>query len=209
MSPLLCSKRRHDSEPNDFRGTGTSSRLAPQTAQLPSRLGRLGYACSRGLVRPGWRVARGGTRVLCRAIDPTKRLYLMTRHFVWLTPLVNLLVFLGLGLCLAGLTRLWPRLGGMVGPRLICALAILPVLMVAGPPIFPEAWFVLALGIASWLVPWLERRPAVVRRRLVRGFPFCWDWSSSWPAPSLVGLAQAAARGRPALCRRPAHPTCS
>ena len=43
-----------------------------------------------------------GTRVLCRAIDPTKRLYLMSRHFVWLTPLVNLLVFLGLGLLLGG-----------------------------------------------------------------------------------------------------------
>ena len=35
-----------------------------------------------------------GTRVLCRAIDPTKRLYLMSRHFVWLTPLSNMLLFL-------------------------------------------------------------------------------------------------------------------
>ena len=31
-----------------------------------------------------------GTRVLCRAINPTDRLYLMSRHFVWLTPLANL-----------------------------------------------------------------------------------------------------------------------
>ena len=38
---------------------------------------------------------------LCRAIDPTKRLYMMSRHFVWLAPLANLLLFLGLGLFLA------------------------------------------------------------------------------------------------------------
>ena len=43
-----------------------------------------------------------GTRVLCRAIDPTNRLYMMSRHFVWLVPLANLLVFFGLGLLLGG-----------------------------------------------------------------------------------------------------------
>ena len=41
-----------------------------------------------------------GTRVLCRAIDPTKRLYQLSRHFIWLTPLANLLVFFVLGLFL-------------------------------------------------------------------------------------------------------------
>lgn len=117
-----------------------------------------------------------GTRVLCRAIDPTKRLYLMTRHFVWLTPLVNLLVFVCLGLCLAGMTKLWPRLGAWVSPRLLCAFAILPVLIVAGPQIFPEARLVLALGIASRLVPWLARQPAELRRRL------------AWSIPVLLGL---------------------
>ena len=112
-----------------------------------------------------------GTRVLCRAIDPTKRLYLMSRHFVWLTPLANLLVFLGLGLFLAVVTRLWPRMGGWLSPRLVCALAILPALLVAGPQIFWDAWFILALGIASRLVPRLERHPANMRRRLVQSFP--------------------------------------
>ena len=38
-----------------------------------------------------------GTRVLCRSINPTNRLYLMSRHFVWLTPLTNLLLFSGCG----------------------------------------------------------------------------------------------------------------
>jgi arylsulfatase A-like enzyme len=112
-----------------------------------------------------------GTRVLCRAIDPTKRLYLMTRHFVWLTPVVNLLVFVCLGLCLAGLTKLWPRLGAWLSPRLLCALAILPMLIVAVPPIYPEARLVLALGIASRVVPWLAPQPAELRRRLAWSFP--------------------------------------
>ena len=113
-----------------------------------------------------------GTRVLCRAIDPTNRLYLMSRHFVWLAPLANLLLFFSLGLLLAGITKLWPRLGGWLSPRLLCALAIQPMLMVAVPAIYPAAWFVLALGISSQLVPWLESQPARQRRSLlVRTFP--------------------------------------
>ena len=113
-----------------------------------------------------------GTRVLCRAIDPTGRLYLMSRHFVWLTPLANMLLFFGLGLLLGGHHRAWPRLGGWLSLRLLCALAIQPMLMVAVPAIFPAAWFMVALGIASRLVPWLESQPA--KRRLsflVRSLP--------------------------------------
>ena len=55
-----------------------------------------------------------GTRALCRAIDPTKRLYTVSRHFVWLTPLANLLVFFALGLFLALVTRFAPPYGGLV-----------------------------------------------------------------------------------------------
>jgi hypothetical protein len=112
-----------------------------------------------------------GTRVLCRAIDPTKRLYLMTRHFVWLTPVLNLLVFVCLGLCLAGLTTLWPRFGAWLSLRFLCALAILPMLVVVGPPIYPEARLILALGIASRVVPGLAGQPAEMRRRLAWSFP--------------------------------------
>ena len=35
-------------------------------------------------------------RIAHRALSSTQRLYLMTRHFVWLVPLVNLVLFLGL-----------------------------------------------------------------------------------------------------------------
>jgi arylsulfatase A-like enzyme len=147
---------------------------SPQTAQavnLPRRLGALDV-----LVLAVWcGLAAGllevGARVLCRAINPVGQLYFMSRHFVWLTPLVNLSLFFGLGLCLAALTRVWPRVGGWVGPRLICALAMLPLLMVARPRIYPEAWFILAVGVATRLVPLFEHRRHVVRLRLVQTFP--------------------------------------
>jgi arylsulfatase A-like enzyme len=144
---------------------------APRTPTIPSLLGSLDI-----LVVAAWcgltaGLLEVGTRVLCRAINPVHRLYSMTRHFVWLTPLANMLLFVVVGLCLAAMTRMWPRIGGKLGLRLICALAILPMLMVAVPQIFAEAWFILALGIASWLVPPIERRAAYVRRLLAQTFP--------------------------------------
>ena len=112
-----------------------------------------------------------GARVSCRAIDPTGRLYGMTRHFIWLTPVVNILVFFGLGILLSAITRLSPRRGRWLSSRILCAMTLLPMLMVAVPQIFPEAWFILTLGIAAWVVPWFERRPKASRRLLVGSFP--------------------------------------
>jgi arylsulfatase A-like enzyme len=144
---------------------------APRAKEPPNRLGPLDL-----LVLAAWCGLAGGllevgSRVLFRAINPFHRLYLISRHFVWLTPLVNLLLMFSLGLCLALLALAWPRFGGWIGPRLIGAFAILPILMVASPLIFPEAWFILALGAASLSVPLVERRPAVVRWRMVQTFP--------------------------------------
>lgn len=106
-----------------------------------------------------------GMRVLCRAIDPTHRLYVMSRHFFWLTPLANMLLFASLGLFLAVITWCWPRFGGRLSLRLLIALMIQPMLLVAWPAIFPIAWFLLAFGIAVRLAPYFEWQP--VRRRMV------------------------------------------
>ncbi len=111
-----------------------------------------------------------GTRVLSRSINPTDRLYLMSRHFVWLAPLSNLLLFLGVGVLLAMATKLWPRRGGWISLHLICAGALLPAFMVAGPRIYAAAWLVLALGVASRLVRWLARASTGSRRWLVGSF---------------------------------------
>ena len=60
----------------------------------------------------------------------------MTRHFVWLVPLINLALFLGIGVLLALATRRWPRRAGWLSPRLIITLAILPALTLAGRRIY-------------------------------------------------------------------------
>jgi arylsulfatase A-like enzyme len=116
------------------------------------------------------------TRISCRFINPTNRVYQVSRHFVWLAPLSYLLFFFGMGLLMAAATRLWRRRGSWLSPRLILASALLPSLIVAGPGIYYEAWFILALGIASRLVPLLERDSTRVRRWLV------------WTFPGLLGL---------------------
>jgi arylsulfatase A-like enzyme len=109
--------------------------------------------------------------MLCRGVDSTNRLYLMSRHFVWLVPLVDLLLFLVMGAGLALVARLWPRRGGRISLRLLAALAVWPALMVAVPGIYASAWFVLALGLAWRAVPLLERNAAQSRGWLLRSFP--------------------------------------
>src|SRR5271166_518795 len=122
---LTTRSDRKDSRGGLARSEGQPSRLGP--------LDVIGWSVWFGLFAGLLEV---GTHVLCRAIDPTKRLYMMSRHFVWLAPLANILLFFCLGLLLAGVTRFWPRLGGWLSPRLLCALAILPALMLAAPAIF-------------------------------------------------------------------------
>jgi arylsulfatase A-like enzyme len=111
------------------------------------------------------------TRIVHRALSSTQRLYLMTRHFVWLVPLINLVLFLGVGVLLVLATRFWPRRAGWFCPRLIIVMAVFPVLMVAGRTIYLEAWLLVALGVAFRFVPLLERHPARWRRRLVLSVP--------------------------------------
>ena len=112
-----------------------------------------------------------GARWLRRFFDPNNRLYLMSRHFVWLVPLTDLLLFAAFGLVLALATKRWPRRGGWLSTRLICTWAVMPLLMVVGRQIYPQAWLVLSLGIAAWLAPSLERHPIGLRRSLFVSFP--------------------------------------
>jgi arylsulfatase A-like enzyme len=117
-----------------------------------------------------------GTRVLLRSITPTNRLFLMSRHFVWLTPAANLLLFVSMGLILALGTWLWPRRGGWVSARILAALAVLPSLMLASSGVYTLAWLILALGIATRVVPLIERPETRLRRRLM------------WSVPLLMGM---------------------
>jgi arylsulfatase A-like enzyme len=111
-----------------------------------------------------------GTRVVCKIL-PVHRSYGMSRHFVWMAPLSNLLLFSGIGLLLALATRFWPRRGGWLAARLVVSLAILPALVLMSPRIYLWAWAILALGIASCLMPIVESWPAEARRWQLRSFP--------------------------------------
>jgi arylsulfatase A-like enzyme len=112
-----------------------------------------------------------GTKVLCKSLVGTHRLYLTTRHFVWLVPLSNLLLFLTGGAVLSVATKLWPRLSGWLSPRLLCGAAVLPALMVSGPSIYTSAWVVMAAGISMRAVPCLERADYRWRKWLFLSFP--------------------------------------
>ena len=56
-------------------------------------------------------------------------------------------------------------------PRVILAWAVLPALLIAGPGIYPEAWLILAIGLAIFVTPSLERNPAGTRRWFLLTLP--------------------------------------
>ncbi len=110
-------------------------------------------------------------RVLPRSFDTFFRLYGLSRHFVWLVPLTNLILFSGMGVFLAMVTKWRPRHGGWLAPRILGALTLLPMLIVAGPQIYAEAWFILSLGISSTVAPVLERNETRLHRTLLKTLP--------------------------------------
>jgi arylsulfatase A-like enzyme len=112
-----------------------------------------------------------GTIVLRKQVfdpDPFSR---MSRHFVWLIPLSNLGIFLILGVLGCGLILVWPRRGRWVFARGLCAITVLPAMLVAGSRIYTLAWLVVALGVSARLVPLLERKIRVFRRFVLVSFP--------------------------------------
>jgi arylsulfatase A-like enzyme len=121
-----------------------------------------------GLVA-GW--VEVGTRIFLKNVLGPGYMYLMTRHFVWLIPLTNLLLFLIGGLVLAAMARPWPRLASWLGPRLLVTAAIMPALLVSGRQVYSWAWLLLAAGIAIQVVPRLERLSLDWQRWGRRTFP--------------------------------------
>ena len=88
--------------------------------------------------------------------------YWMSRHFVWLIPLTNLLIFLVVGAVLSVLVR-QGRVGRWIATRTLGTLFLLPLFWAAFPRIYGLAGFVLVLGgamrllaargPAGWLAP--------------------------------------------------------
>ena len=98
-----------------------------------------------------------GVQFARRWFSSTDRLFMMTRHFVWLVPVINTLMFLAFGVLCALATRRWPRRGGWLCLRLIFFWAILPIVLLLGRGLYAEARVILAIGLAVWLGPMAER----------------------------------------------------
>ena len=113
-----------------------------------------------------------GTIVVRKSLVDLNQFYWISRHFVWLIPLTNLGIFLAVGVVLAMLVLCWPRLGIGLAARLLCAVALLPPLWAAFPRIYGPAGAILALGVATRLVPALSRHAVGFHRGVRLSFPF-------------------------------------
>jgi hypothetical protein len=140
-----------------------------------------------------------GTIVRCKQVFDPNHLYGMSRHIVWLIPVTNLCVFLALGCfgCLVGLA--WPRRSRWLFARVLCALALMPMVLVAFPRIYSLAWLVVALGVASRLVPLCERNARGFRRFVQVSFPVILGIALILGASPWVGdrIKHSRARARP------------
>ncbi len=105
-----------------------------------------------------------------QAVDPN-HFYGMSRHFVWLIPLTNLLIFLLLGMVLSLLVVNRSRRGRWLAARLLGALTLLAPFWAAFPRIYSFAGLILVLGASTRLVPAVERRAAGCRRLVQLSFP--------------------------------------
>ena len=95
----------------------------------------------------------------------------MTTQFIWLIPLANLCIFAAVGLLFRASSLVWPHRVNRLAIHLLTALTLLPLLLVGFPRIHAIAWLVVALGLASRLVPNLERHSTGVRRLIRLSFP--------------------------------------
>jgi arylsulfatase A-like enzyme len=112
-----------------------------------------------------------GTIVLRKQVFDPDRFYRMSRHFLWLIPLSNLVIFLALGLIGCGIILVWPRQGRRLLPCVLGASMLLPALLVAFPRIYSLALLIVGLGLAAQCVAIVERRRRGFRRFVTVSFP--------------------------------------
>jgi arylsulfatase A-like enzyme len=101
----------------------------------------------------------------------TNQILSMTRHFIWLFPLADLLIFLLAGFIGVLVVIIWPASGRWWVVRMLGTLTFLPMLLVAVPQVYGVAWLAVAVGLSSRLVPAVEQRQAAFRRFAVYTAP--------------------------------------
>ncbi len=165
------------------RGTAAPSSPNPAGHRLP--LGSLLFLSAWcGLVAGLLEVA---AFVVYKRFFDSNHLYQTSRHFVWLLPTTDLCIFLILGVFGDLVSLVLRRRGPWLISRLLCALTLLPIFLVAFPQIYGLALFLVALGIAAQLVPMVERRAAPFRRIVRTSLPAlvtallilaAWPWAA-------------------------------
>jgi arylsulfatase A-like enzyme len=152
----------------DFADAQTASSARAAAAMAPRLFALLMLSTWCGLVAGLLEV---GTIMLRKRVFDQNQLYAMSRHFVWLIPVTNLVVFLALGVLGCLLSWAYPSRGRSLFTRALGALTLLPMVLVAIPRVYGLAWLVVVLGVASRVVPLLGRHAGHFRRLVVVSFP--------------------------------------
>ena len=98
--------------------------------------------------------------------------YWMSRHFPWLIPATDLLIFATVGILLSTLILCRRAVGISVSSITLSSLTLLVIVWTSVPEIHGVAGFVLAAGMATRLVPLLNRLATAVRRLVKFSLPF-------------------------------------
>jgi arylsulfatase A-like enzyme len=101
--------------------------------------------------------------VVARAELYRDGLYRRNDHYPWMIPAASVAIFGSCGLILAVLVRPIPRIGRGLTFFLLCALAFLAPLL-AVPGLRAGACLVIAVGLAAWVAPWIQRHRSSVGR---------------------------------------------
>lgn len=137
-----------------------------------------------------------------RALYPHRSMNMLrtNRHYVWMVPVSEVVIFTVAGLVLALVDRFWPRFSRWLSLRLAMALFFYAVFRKLHGPFKPYrfAVMVLACGVASLIAPWIGRR---IERLVRASLPGLVVALTVWMAVSFVWVATSERR---ALAQLPA-----
>ncbi|WP_435017638.1 sulfatase [Tundrisphaera sp. TA3] len=74
----------------------------------------------------------------------------LNRHYPWMVPMANVLIFGAFGLVLEALARIWPKVGGKVATLVLSFLALVALLLTVRE-LAPIACVLLACGASVWI----------------------------------------------------------
>ena len=158
---------RGPGESRDLTLTGDEARRGPRDLATGLFLTTVGFGLLAGWLELGFVLTQRAVNARV-SIDALR----MNRHFVWMIPVADVLIFSAVGLAMAVFARLRPGLARWVMWRLVVGLCLLTLLFTV-EGLYALAAMSLSCGLASMIAPWLERRVAAGSARIVRvGFLF-------------------------------------